>query len=93
MEGDAGLKRPALIGSDATRNRRDSGGFFCDFVVGDIADEFVAFLRAGGLDAIDADINDDGAFFDMLSGDEMRPANRGDDDVSLPSDRGQITSA
>ena len=80
-------------GADAAGDGGDGAAFGGDFVEGDVADEFVAFFGAGGFDAIDADINDDSAFFDMLGLEEFGAADGGDDDVGLACDGAEVAGA
>ena len=50
---------------------RDGGAFLCHGVVIDVADEFVSFGRRRIGDAIDADVDDAGAWADVAGCEEM----------------------
>ena len=80
-------------GADAAGDGGDGAAFGGDFVEGDVADEFVAFFGAGCFDAVDADIDDDGAFFDVLGFEEFGAADGGDDDVGLAGDGAEVAGA
>lgn len=79
--------------ADAAGDGGDGAAFGGDFVESDVADEFVAFFGAGGFDAVDADINDDSAFLDVLGFEELRAADGGDDDVGLTGDDTEVAGA
>jgi len=80
-------------GADAAGDGGDGSAFGGDFVEGDVADEFVAFFGARGFDAVDADIDNDSAFFDVLGLEEFGAADGGDDDVGLACDGAEVAGA
>ncbi len=59
----------------------------------DVADEPVAVLRRGIIDAVHADIDDDRARLDHVGLDEMRLAHRGDEDVGAAAMLGDVFAA
>jgi len=80
-------------GAHTARHGCDGTTLWRDFVKLHIADQLVALGAAGVFDTVDADINDDRAFLDVLSLDKFRTPNRSDDNVRLAADLDQVLGA
>ena len=75
-------------GADAAGDGGDVRGFLFDGVEVDVAYGFAGAI--GLLEAVDADVDDDDAFTDVVGGDEVRLADGDDDDVSGAAGGGRI---
>lgn len=80
-------------GADAAWDGGDGAAFGGDFVEGDVTHQFVAFFGAGGFNAVDADVDDNGAFLDVFGFEEFGAADGGDDDIGLAGDGAEVAGA
>ncbi len=80
-------------GADAAGGGGDGGGDFLDFVAEYVAAEAVALLAGVVVDAVHADVDDDGAGFDVFFGNHFGASDGGDEDVGLAADGGHVLGA
>ena len=80
-------------GADAAGDGGEVARLGGDGVVIGITDEAVAALCFGIFDAVDADVDDGGAVLDHLGGEEMGAPDRGDDEVGLAGNGGEVGGA
>lgn len=80
-------------GADAAGDGGHVAGFGGNGVVVGIADEAVAPGSLGGFDAVDADVDNGGAVFDHVGGDEVGAPDGGDEEVGLSGDGGEVGGA
>ncbi len=80
-------------GADSTGYGCNVVGFGGDGGIVDIADEAVTAWSGRVFYAVDTDVDDGDAVANHICGDKVGPANRGDEDVCLLSDGGQIAGA
>lgn len=77
-------------GADAAWDGSDGGAFGGDFGEIHVAGEAVAVFRGGVFDAVDADVDDDGARFDPIGFDHFGATDGGDDDVGAAANGGEV---
>lgn len=70
-------------GTDAAGDGGDGAGDFGAGVVVGITDEAIATFGIGVIFAVDADIDDDSAWFEHIAGDHFGAADGGDDDIGF----------
>ena len=80
-------------GADAAGDWGDGGAAWGDGGEVDIADDAVAVFGGWVGDAVDADVDDDGAVADEVSGDEFRAADGGDEDIGVAADGWEVAGA
>jgi hypothetical protein len=80
-------------GADAAGDGGDGAGDFFDGFEVDVSSEAVADALAGVIDAVRADIDDDGAWADHVGGDEVAAAGGGDEDVGFAGNGGEVRGA
>ena len=77
--------------TDAAGDGGDGTGDFDGFVIGDIADEFAFAVGAG--DAVDTDVDNNGAGLNPAAFDELWAANGCDQDIGAAADGFEVTGA
>ena len=77
-------------GTDAAGNGGDLAGILLGGLVVDVAHQPVSTLGAGIVDAVDADVDDDGTLLDPVALDHLGPSDGGHDDVGVLDDAGNV---
>lgn len=80
-------------GSDAAGDGGHVAGLGGEGVEVDIADEAVTAGGVGCFEAVDADVDNGGAVFDHVGGDEVGASDGGDEEVGLAGDFGKVGGA